>query len=95
MDFSSLKAQLHADIKRLLLSWLPNGKVQGGEYLALNPRRNDTHLGSFKINLSSGKWCDFATGDRGGDLISLYAFIKSLSQYKAAVELFNGNFEEK
>ena len=38
---------------------------------AFNPRRADRHLGSFQINVRTGKWADFATGDRGGDLISL------------------------
>ncbi|MDA0781242.1 MAG: toprim domain-containing protein [Rickettsiales bacterium] len=44
-------------------------------------------MGSFKVNLVSCEWSDFATGDAGGDLVSLYAYLKGISQYQAAREL--------
>ena len=69
----------------LLNLWLPNGKRQGKEYIALNPTRNDRNLGSFRINTRTGQWADFATGDKGGDLISLYAYIKN-TNYKASMK---------
>jgi putative DNA primase/helicase len=71
----------------ILRQLLPTGKKEGNEYIALNPKRNDTHLGSFRINTTTGKWADFATGDKGGDIISLYAYIKSVNQLTAAKEL--------
>jgi hypothetical protein len=37
------------------------------EYIVLNPRRADNHLGSFSINLRTGCWADFSSNDRGGD----------------------------
>jgi hypothetical protein len=55
--------------------------------VALNPTRSDTKSGSFKINLKTGKWGDFATGDRGGDLIALWAYIKGIGQYEALKEI--------
>jgi hypothetical protein len=55
--------------------------------VALNPTRSDTKSGSFKINLKTGKWGDFATGDRGGDLIALWAYIKDIGQYEAMKQL--------
>ena len=64
--------------------WLPEGKHEGSEWVALNPTRSDSRKGSFKVNLKSGKWGDFATGDRGGDLISLAAYIFNLDQGEAA-----------
>jgi len=73
----------------LLARWLPGGRVQGREYVALNPTRNDQHAGSFRINLDSGKWADFATGDRGGDVVSLAAYLGGLSQVEAARRLAN------
>jgi hypothetical protein len=63
---------------------LPNGKLEGHEYVAINPTRIDKHLGSFRINTISTKWSDFATGDKGRDLISLYAYLKAISNYEAA-----------
>jgi putative DNA primase/helicase len=60
-----------------LQRWLPGGKVVGGkEYVVLNPTRADKTLGSFSINIHTGKWLDGATGDEGGDPIGLYAYLK-------------------
>jgi putative DNA primase/helicase len=35
----------------------------------------------------SGVWCDFATGEKGGDYVSLVAYIRGCSQGDAALEL--------
>ena len=32
----------------------------------------------------TGRWADFASGDRGGDLISLRAFLDGSTQFEAA-----------
>lgn len=61
--------------------------MEGREWVARNPRRADRQLGSFKINLRTGRWADFATTDRGGDPVSLAAFLFSLSQAEAASRL--------
>ena len=71
----------------LVGNWLPNGRMESGEYTALNPTRADSTLGSFKINLQTGKWQDFATGDKGGDLVSLYAYLNDCKQMEAAREV--------
>ena len=49
--------------------------------------RPDRRCGSFKINLRTGRWADFATGDRGGDVISLAAYLFALPQAEAARRL--------
>jgi hypothetical protein len=67
--------------------WLPTGRREGHEWVALNPRRDDRHLGSFKINLRSGAWADFASNDRGSDLIALAAYLFGLTQAEAALRL--------
>lgn len=64
--------------------WLPDGKRQGHEYLALNPKRSDHKPGSFSVNLDSGVWADFASGDKGGDLVSLVAYLDGTRQGPAA-----------
>lgn len=63
---------------------LPNGKTVGSEYMALNPHRSDSALGSFKINLRTGKWADFAIGVSGYDITSLVAYVLRLSQVEAS-----------
>jgi hypothetical protein len=74
-------------LSSLVMRWLPRGKVQGCEYVARNPRRADQHFGSFKVNLGTGRWADFATGDSGGDPVSLAAFLANISPVEAAKEL--------
>ncbi|MGD9511244.1 MAG: hypothetical protein AB7O95_26515 [Geminicoccaceae bacterium] len=71
----------------LLDRWLPEGRWQGREYVVRNPRRQDRRPGSFKINLATGRWSDFATGDKGGDPISLAAYLFGLTQPEAARRL--------
>lgn len=68
-------------------AFLPDGRRDGVEWIARNPRRDDRQPGSFKVNLSTGKWGDFATGDSGGDLVSLAAYVRGLSQRDAAIAL--------
>lgn len=71
-------------LEGLCREWLPDGRRMGAEWVARNPRRADRRAGSFKINLKSGRWADFATGDAGGDVISFYAYLTSRSQIDAA-----------
>jgi len=81
-----IRAELSA-LPALLTRWLHGGRREGGEYVALNPTRDDRHLGSFRINVVTGRWADFATGDRGGDVISLAAYLAGLGQTEAARRL--------
>ena len=82
--YSEITAAALAALPGLLSRWLPDGQLIGHEWVARNPRRNDRHPGSFKINVTTGRWADFATGDAGGDPISLLAYLRSLSQRQAA-----------
>jgi hypothetical protein len=76
-----------ASCAAVVTQWLPGGKRQGVEWCALNPRRNDRHIGSFRINLRTGAWADFAIEERGGDLIALAAYLYGLSQAEAALKI--------
>jgi hypothetical protein len=74
-DFAVLAAAALARSDDLVPRWLPEGRRQGAEWVARNPTRADLHPGSFSINLHTGRWADFATGDRGGDLLGLRAYL--------------------
>ena len=87
IDFRAVNQAALCRLPKVLERWLPGGICQGGEYTALNPTRVDRHLGSFRINIRTGRWADFATGDRGGDVISLAAYLFRLSQVEAARRL--------
>ena len=79
-----------ANARRIVPALLPHGRREGREWIALNPRRADRHLGSFRVRLDAGLWADFALNNvRGGDLISLTAYVSNISQKEAALSLAN------
>ena len=73
IDFARIAAAI--DVASAVQGWLPDGKRVGGEWVARNPTRADRKPGSFSINLTTGAWADFASGDAGGDVISLFAYL--------------------
>jgi putative DNA primase/helicase len=87
--FAEVKRAALQAIDRVLSHWLPGGKrVDGGkEYTAPNPTRADKRAGSLKVNLAKGTWCDFATGDKGGDLIDLVRYLDGGSEVDACNKL--------
>lgn len=69
----------------LCARWLPSGRLQSREWVACNPTRNDRRPGSFRINVDTGMWAEFAIpGVQGGDPISLRAYLEGLTQIEAA-----------
>jgi len=85
IDFTKEKAQIPIDSTARLFA--PGGKINGGEYLALCPCREDKTIGSFCINVSTGAWADFSTSKTGGDIISYVAYCKGLNQADALAEI--------
>lgn len=84
IDFQAISAAALPSLPALVKRWLPDGRRWGFEWVARNPTRADRRPGSFKVNLRSGRWADFATGAKGGDTISLAAHLFGLSQIEAA-----------
>lgn len=87
VDFDRINRTALAQSDAVVRGLLPEGRREGHEWVARNPLRPDRRLGSFKVNLATGKWADFATGDAGGDLVSLAAFVAGLPQREAAIRL--------
>ena len=87
IDFGRVNGAALARAVAVVRGLLPEGRMEGPEYVARNPLRPDRRLGSFKVNISTGRWADFATGDGGGDLVSLAAFVSGLPQREAAIRL--------
>lgn len=87
IDFDRVNAAALRTADAVVTGLLPDGRREGAEWVARNPMRPDRRPGSFKINLTTGKWSDFATGDRGGDLVSLAAYVSGLPQREAACRL--------
>lgn len=86
-SFAEINSIAMSVLPSLLARWLPDGKLRGREYTARNPKRADRNAGSFKVNVHTGRWADFATGDKGGDVISLAAYLSGKGQGEAAREL--------
>jgi hypothetical protein len=84
VDFVGINQAALGYLPSLVRTWCPQGRMCGHEWQALNPTRNDKTPGSFSINTRTGKWADFSTGDRGGDCVSLAAYLFGLSQTEAA-----------
>lgn len=72
-----------------ITDWLPDGRNMHGEWTAKNPTREDNNAGSFKVNLTTGKWVDNATDDKGGDSVSLYAYLNNKRQIESAKEILS------
>lgn len=87
INFAAINRAALSSLPAIVMRWLPGGQREGNEWVSLNPQRADRSRGSFKVNLRNGKWSDFATQDKGGDPISLAAYLHGLSQVEAAKQL--------
>ena len=85
INFQEISHKLTPYIESIVLINSPGGKKQGNEYMAGNIHGGQGD--SFRINLNTGKWADFATGEKGGDIISLYAKIKDIQNPDSARQL--------
>ena len=81
LDFSALAQRLLISSETLVPQWLPGGRRRGHEWVCGDLAGGEGT--SLSVNLLSGRWADFATSDRGGDLISLYAAIHELPMAEA------------
>lgn len=87
VNFSAVKAASIPAVPMLVSRWLPHGKLVGYEWTATNPTRSDGRPGSFKINTVTGVWADFATGERGGDMIDLHGYLYGGDALSSAKEI--------
>lgn len=85
INFKALADALLARGQPLLEAWLPGGKRNGHEYACGSLSGGEGS--SCSVNLNTGAWGDFATGEQGGDWLSLYAAIHGLTMGKAAVQV--------
>jgi putative DNA primase/helicase len=87
LDIPRVASMALSAVDSVLARWVPGGKRKGLEYVALNPTRSDSSAGSFSINTHTGQWSDFATGDKGGDLVALVAYLERVGQAEACKRL--------
>ena len=85
IDFKLLAEQLRGCANMVVPRLLPGGKLIGHEWTC-----GDMSGGpgkSLRVNIQSGVWMDFASGEKGGDIISLKAAIDKCSMLDAAKSL--------
>jgi hypothetical protein len=85
LDFTALAQRLLISADTLVPQWLHGGRRRGHEWVCGDLAGGEGD--SCSVNLLSGKWADFATSERGGDLIGLYAAIHEISMGDAYREL--------
>lgn len=85
IDFAAINRAALPHLETLCHRWLPGGKRIGKEWTCGSLRGEAG--ASCKVNIRTGRWCDFATGDRGGDVVSLAAAIHRIGQGEAARKL--------
>lgn len=83
IKFADLAAALLARADTLVPAWLPGGKRNGHEYTCGSLQGGSGS--SLSVNLTTGQWADFASDEKGGDLVSLYAACHGLTMGKAAL----------
>lgn len=81
MNFKSLAAELLSQSRNLLPEWLPGGSFIGKEYTCASIAGG--HGTSLKFNVDKGIGQDFASDQKFGDMIDLYAKINNISQGEA------------
>jgi len=77
-DFAAVGAAALDMAQVLLPQWL-GGHREGHEWLG-ERKANGGPGDSWKVNLGTGAWACFASDERGGDLVSLYAALNHLNQ---------------
>jgi putative DNA primase/helicase len=87
VDFGAVSTAALGALDYIIPQLLPGGYRSGNEWVARNPTRSDGRPGSFKVNLATGVWSDFATGDKGGDAIDLKVYLDGVSKLDAARDL--------
>jgi predicted P-loop ATPase len=87
-DFPKVVRAAHNSIQLLLEAWFPQGRIEGVEF-CIGSRSGEAGQ-SLRIRIKGDKvgvWSDFAAGEAGGDLISLYAYIHDLRPGQACAAL--------
>lgn len=88
LDFKLIASRALDQIEAVCVHWLPNGRRTNAEW-EIGDRHGNPGK-SLKVHLTGGKagmWSDFSTDDKGGDLVSLVAYVDGCSQLEAARKL--------
>lgn len=85
INFSALADTMLSMAADVVPAWMPGGRHSSPEYICGSLQGGEGR--SCSVNLTTGKWSDFQSGEAGHDLVSLYAAIHEISNGKAARQL--------
>ena len=84
VDFDAVNRAALRYLPSLVRTWAPDGRCAAPSGLPeIRLGRTETQA-AFSVNVRTGRWADFATGDTGGDVISLAAYLFQCRQIEAA-----------
>lgn len=81
-DATTIKRELISQAERICRHLLPAGKQDGREWQCGNLRGDPGQ--SLSVNLATGIWHDFATGEGGSNLLELWRQVRGI-QFAAAL----------
>lgn len=82
-DFREVREELkEIGIRRIVEEHYMTPQRHGTIYFVKSPASPDK-TASLAIFPETNRFCDFANGNKGGDVISLYAYVKGCSQWEA------------
>lgn len=87
-DYAAVNAAALARLPEVVARLLPGGRAHGAEWHAGS--LGGEAGSSLRVRLTGerkGRWCDFATGESGGDPVSLAAAVARVPQGEAAQRL--------
>ena len=88
LDFAAINSAARARLPEVLARLLPGGRVVGPEWHAGSLRGDPGD--SLRVRMRgerAGRWADFATGEKGGDPVSLAAAVARTRQIEGAKQL--------
>ena len=88
LDFAAINSAALARLPEVLARLLPGGRVVGPEWHAGSLRGDPGD--SLRVRMRgerAGRWADFATGEKGGDPVSLAAAVARTQQIEGAKQL--------
>jgi hypothetical protein len=85
-EYQRIKAEANRRAGEIAMAWLPSGHREGVQWVARNPTREDKSPGSFKVNMRTGQWADFATNQGGQSIVSLAKYLFGIPSSYAAAE---------
>jgi hypothetical protein len=88
LDFATVNSAALARLPEVLARLLPGGRAVGPEWHAGSLRGDPGD--SLRVRMRgerAGRWADFATGEKGGDPVSLAAAVARTRQIEGAKQL--------